>query len=108
MATLSYTQLVILILMGTSGSILAFRGIRRQSANLLSFLASLGGLVGGAIGYFFDALAWGAVLGMLGGSLLTLPVKRFQLTGPPAVVVGYGWIVLTVGYMILLLSLGLS
>ncbi len=106
MPPLSYPGFAIVVLFALFGGTLAYRGIKRQAANLLSFLVSLGGLVGGVIGFFFDAFAWGAVLGMVAGALVTIPWKKFQLTGRPAVIVGYGWAVLTLGYIVLLLSLG--
>ncbi len=98
---------MIVVLFALFGATLAYRGIKRQSANLLSFLVSLGGLVGGALGYFLEATAWGVVLGMIAGALVTMPWKKFQITGRSAVIVGYGWVVLTLGYIALLLSLGM-
>ncbi len=106
MSPLSYPGFTIIVLFALFGGTLAYRGIKRQSANLLSFLVSLGGLVGGTIGFFFEAFAWGAVLGMVAGALTAMPWKKFQLTGRSAVIVGYGWAVLTFGYILLLLSLG--
>ncbi len=107
MPPLSYTEFTIVVLFALFGGTLAFRGIKKQSANLMSFLVSLGCLVGGVLGYFLNAFTWGAVLGLVAGALLSLAVKQVQLTGRPAVIVGYGWVVLTVGYILLLLSLGM-
>lgn len=107
MPPLTYVEILTVVLCALFGSILAFRGIKRQSANLFSFLVSLGGLAGGVLGYFFDAVALGAVLGIVAGALLSMLSKKYQLTGRPAVLVGYGWVVLTFGYILLLFSLGI-